>query len=87
MGGGTQDRFLNRMTANAVGIPVVCGPVEGTAMGNMLMQAKASGMVEDMFAMRRIVANSVSLQTYMPKDKEKWDSAYEKYLSVYREDI
>ena len=87
IGGGTYNSYLMQFTANAVGIPVVCGPVEGTAMGNMLMQAKASGMVEDMFAMRRIVANSVSLQTYMPKDKEKWDSAYEKYLSVYREDI
>ncbi len=87
IGGGTYNSYLMQFTANAVGIPVVCGPVEGTAMGNMLMQAKASGMVENMFAMRRIVANSVSLQTYMPKDKEKWDSAYEKYLSVYREDI
>lgn len=67
IGGGTYNQYLMQMTANSIGLPVVTGPVEGTAIGNMMIQAKAAGLVSDIFAMRRIIANSIELKTYMPE--------------------
>ncbi len=67
IGGGTYNQYLMQMTANSIGLPVVTGPVEGTAIGNMMIQAKAAGLVSDIFAMRRIIANSIELKTYLPK--------------------
>jgi rhamnulokinase len=69
-----------QMTANSIGLPVVTGPVEGTAIGNMMLQAKAAGLVDDMFAMRRIIANSIELKTYLPQETEAWEKAYERFL-------
>ena len=81
IGGGTYNRHLMQFTANSVGIPVVCGPVEGTAIGNIMLQAKAAGLVGDMFEMRKIIAASIELKTYLPQEREAWDAAYEKNLS------
>lgn len=67
IGGGTYNEFLMQLTANSIGIPVVTGPVEGTAIGNIMLQAKAAGLVGDIFEMRSIIANSIELKTYMPQ--------------------
>lgn len=67
IGGGSKNPYLMQMTANALGIPVICGPTEGTALGNVLMQIKSEGLVESLSQMRQIVANSVELKTYEPK--------------------
>lgn len=80
IGGGTYNQFLMQFAANSIGMPVVTGPVEGTAIGNIMLQAKAAGVVSDMFEMRQIIANSIELKTYLPQDSLSWDAAYEKYL-------
>lgn len=67
IGGGSQNALLNQFTANAIGLPVVAGPSEATAIGNCLMQAKAAGLVKDRWEIRRIVAKSFHLQTFMPQ--------------------
>ena len=67
IGGGSRNEYLMQMTADATGLPVVAGPSEGTALGNILLQARASGQVGDLFDLRRIVARSVETRTYMPK--------------------
>lgn len=67
IGGGTYNEFLMQLTANSIGIPVVTGPVEGTAIGNIMLQAKAAGLVGDIFEMRSIIANSIELRTYLPQ--------------------
>ena len=67
IGGGSQNRHLMQYAANALNMPVICGPVEGTALGNVLMQMKASGAVETLEQMRGISAASVELITYMPE--------------------
>ena len=82
IGGGSLNKYLNQFTANALGVKVLAGPQEGTAIGNIMLQAKASGEVSDIWAMRRIIANSLELVPYEPQDKEAWDAAYEKYLSI-----
>lgn len=87
IGGGSRNKYLNQFTCNAVEVPVVAGPNEGTALGNILLQAKAAGFVTDLQAMRRIVCNSVETERYEPQDSTVWEKAYEKYLANYSETI
>lgn len=82
IGGGTYNRHLMQMTANSIGIPVLTGPVEGTAIGNIMLQAKAAGLVSDMFQMRKIIADSIELNTYLPCDTKVWDDAYERFIKL-----
>ena len=82
IGGGSRNGYLMQFAANSIGIPVVTGPVEGTAIGNIMLQAKAAGLVSDMFEMRKMIAASIDLKTYLPQDTAAWDAAYEKYLEV-----
>ncbi|MFA6701211.1 MAG: rhamnulokinase family protein [Dysgonamonadaceae bacterium] len=85
IGGGSQNRLLNSYTANAIGLTVIAGPSEATAIGNILLQAKACGLVKDKSEMRRIVRNSVKLETFIPENVETWEKQYLNYLDVYKE--
>ena len=87
IGGGSRNNLLNQFTCNAVGIPVVAGPSECTAIGNIMLQAKAAGIVDDIAAMRRLIAESVETATFTPADATLWDEGYERYIKAYREDI
>jgi rhamnulokinase len=82
VGGGGQNTLLDQMTADAVACPVIAGPFEATAAGNVLTQAMGDGQVADATEIRQIVANSFQPQTYTPKDTAAWDDAYERYLKV-----
>lgn len=67
IGGGCQNQLLNQLTANALGIPVCAGPVEATAIGNILMQAKAMGEVTEISELKAIVTNSVEPKVFQPQ--------------------
>lgn len=67
IGGGSQNRLLNQLTADALGIPVAAGPVEATAMGNILVQAMAMGEVDSLEHLRAIVSRSVTPEFFYPK--------------------
>ena len=83
IGGGSLNKYLTQFTADACGVEVLAGPQECTAIGNIMLQAKASGDVADIWAMRAIIANSVEMVPYHPSgDKAAWDKAYEKYLRI-----
>ena len=82
IGGGSLNDGLNQMTANATGVEVLAGPQECTAIGNIMLQAKAAGLVADIYGMRRIIADSVDMKHYTPADSEVWDKAYAKYLDI-----
>ena len=82
IGGGTHNTYLMQMTANSLHMPVITGPVEGTAIGNIMLQAKAAGLVSDIFKMRHIIAQSIEMKTYLPQDTAEWDKAYEKYIHI-----
>ena len=82
IGGGSLNKYLNQFTANATGVTVLAGPQEGTALGNIMVQAKAVGEVKDIWDMRRIIANSLELVQFEPEDKAIWDAAYKKYLEI-----
>ena len=82
IGGGSRNGYLMQMAANSIGMPVVTGPVEGTAIGNIMLQAKAAGVVSDMFEMRGIIADSIEMKTYLPQETERWEKAYAEYEKV-----
>lgn len=84
IGGGSLNKYLNQFTANSTGAVVLAGPQECTALGNIMMQAKAAHAVSDIWQMREIIANSVELVKYEPQDKAAWDAAYERFLSVIK---
>ena len=67
IGGGSQNNFLNQLTANAIELPVVAGPSEATALGNVMMQAKGLGVVQSLQEIREIIRNSVSLEVFYPQ--------------------
>ena len=81
--GGSLNKYLNQFTADALGVEVLAGPQECTAIGNIMLQAKAMGLVKDIWEMRAIIAASVDMVAYHPSDnKAAWDAAYEKYLTI-----
>ena len=84
IGGGSLNQYLNQFTANATGVTVLAGPQEGTAIGNIMLQAKTAGVVKDIWEMRKIIANSLQLVTYEPQDQAVWDAAFETYLNIVK---
>jgi rhamnulokinase len=84
VGGGSQAALLNQFTANATQIPVLAGPGECTALGNILIQAIALGHLPSHAAAREVVRNSFELKTFTPQDAAQWDTAaarFEKLLN------
>ena len=82
IGGGSKNPLLNQWTANSIGIPVVAGPSEATAIGNIMIQAKAAGCVDSLQEMRQIIGESVQLDEFLPQNPEVWAEAYQKFLAV-----
>lgn len=76
IGGGSRNDLLNQWTANAVSVPVVAGPSEATAIGNVMMQALATGAATNVASMRQLINRSISLKTFQPQDVEDWNAAY-----------
>lgn len=81
VGGGIQNKLLNRFVADAIDRKVVTGPIEGAAIGNILAQAMALGEVKDLEHLRRIVRNSENVETYMPNHTADWEENFKKLLS------
>jgi rhamnulokinase len=83
VGGGARNALLCRLTADATGRPVLAGPVEATALGNVLVQAHARGDVGSPAEMRAVVRRSVDVQTFEPAgNRDVWEAAYERFESL-----
>ena len=83
IGGGSLNKYLNQMTADACEVRVLAGPQECTALGNIMMQAKACGLVNDIWEMRKLIASAIEMQCFEPTNhSEIWAEAYEKYLRI-----
>ncbi|WP_373232302.1 rhamnulokinase family protein [Cohnella sp.] len=84
VGGGTQNRLLCQFTANALGRSVWAGPVEASAIGNMLLQLVALGQCANLQEARKLVARSFPIDAYEPEGDKNWAAAYETFMGFGR---
>ena len=82
LGGGTKDGFLCEMAADSINIPVIAGPIEATALGNILLQLITLGEIESIDQGRKIIAENESLRTYHPNHTQAWQDAYERFTKI-----
>ncbi|ACI18353.1 rhamnulokinase [Dictyoglomus thermophilum] len=82
VGGGSQNQLLSQFTANILGIPVITGPIEATALGNIVVQAITKGAIKDVVEARKIIRDSSEMKVYQPQNTEEWIRNYEKYKEV-----
>ena len=85
VGGGTQNHLLCQFAADGTGHRVVAGPVEATALGNILMQALALRHIGSLAEGRQIIGDSFDQVTYLPKDTAAWDAAYSRFVARLEE--
>jgi rhamnulokinase len=85
VGGGSQSKLLNQFSADATGLPVLAGPVEATALGNVLIQALTDGELASLSEMRQIIRNSFSIERFEPIRSDQWMAALERYRSITRQ--
>ncbi|MDR2785132.1 MAG: rhamnulokinase [Treponema sp.] len=82
VGGGSKDRLLNTFIASASALPVKAGPSEGTAMGNLLLQAYGAGDLSSIGQIRDVVAATAELSDYLPGEEDKWEKAYTRFKGI-----
>jgi sugar (pentulose or hexulose) kinase len=82
LGGGTRNTLLNQLTADATNLPVVTGPVEATAIGNIMMQAYGKGDYKSLKSIRECVKESFDVQEYRPQNTKAWDDRYQQFLKI-----
>jgi len=82
VGGGSSNLLLNQFTANSVGVPVLAGPKEATAIGNLMVQAIGTGIIPDLRAAMPLIKTAFPLTTYQPHDTPAWDAAYERFSTL-----
>ncbi len=82
IGGGIQNQMLTQFAANVMGVKVVAGPIEATAIGNILTQAYGSGEINSINELRQIVLNTSMPMEYTPAKKEIWEERFESYIKI-----
>jgi rhamnulokinase len=84
IGGGIQNELLCQWTANACGRPVLAGPAEATALGNVAAQLMAAGEVASLSEARALLSRSTKPVVYEPQDTKEWDDAYARFCKVVK---
>ena len=79
VGGGTQNRLLCQMAADACNCSVIAGPVEATAIGNVMMQAVSGGDLDSIAQARQVIRDSFEVEEYVPQNTRPWDDAYGRF--------
>jgi rhamnulokinase len=82
VGGGSQNELLCQLTADCCGREVLAGPVEATAIGNVLVQAVGLGVVGSLTDAREVVRRSFDVRSYQPRTDDRWQGAYERFLQL-----
>jgi rhamnulokinase len=82
IGGGARNALLCQMTADASRRPVLAGPVEATAIGNVMLQAIALGLVDSLEQAREVVRRSSEMKVYEPRSTEMWEPAWERFSAA-----
>jgi rhamnulokinase len=84
VGGGSKNTLLNQFTADACQRPVIAGPVEATAMGNLLVQVRSSGELSSLAEIRAVVRNSSEVVTFKPGSAAQWDAAGARFEALQK---
>ena len=84
MGGGTKDGFLCELASESLGINVVAGPVEATALGNIVLQLIALGEIESVSEGRKIIAETEKVKTFRGEHTTDWDEAFERFCEIIK---
>ena len=84
IGGGSKNALLNQFTADSLGIPVTAGPSEATAVGNIMLQARAAGCVGTLQEMRTLIARCIPVEEFTPGDTAAWDAAYTRFMTIVK---
>ncbi|MBQ8766283.1 MAG: rhamnulokinase [Clostridia bacterium] len=84
MGGGTKDGFLCELTAQSLGVPVIAGPVEATALGNIMLQLIALGEIESIEKGREIIAETEKVKIFEEQHTAYWDEAFERFCRIIK---
>ncbi|MDR1174863.1 MAG: rhamnulokinase [Treponema sp.] len=82
VGGGSKDRLLNTFIASASALPVKAGPQEGTAMGNLLLQAYGASDLSSIREIRDVVAATTEIRGYLPAEEDEWEKAYARFKGL-----
>jgi rhamnulokinase len=82
VGGGVQNRLLSQMAADACNRPVAAGPVEATAIGNVMMQAVASGDADSIASARDVIRRSFDVEQFEPQHPTPWDDAFARFQNL-----
>jgi rhamnulokinase len=79
VGGGSQNKLLNQMAADATGRTVITGPIEGTAIGNLLIQAYGLGHLKSHQEIRAVVRDSFPIEVFQPQSNPLWEEAWKRF--------
>ena len=82
IGGGSKNALLNQFTADSIGLPVVAGPSEATAVGNLMIQARTAGCVATLREMRALIARCIPTERFIPHHDAAWDEAYDRFRRI-----
>jgi sugar (pentulose or hexulose) kinase len=82
VGGGSKNARLNQFTADATGLPVLAGPVEGTAVGNFMVQAVGLGIISTIEAAQPVIRAAFPIREFLPGDSAPWQRAYERFKTL-----
>lgn len=82
MGGGSKDGFLCELASESIGIPIIAGPIEATALGNIVLQLIALGAIKDVDEGRKIIAETEKVILFNKKRTAEWDMAYKRFCKI-----
>jgi rhamnulokinase len=84
VGGGSKNTMLNQYAANAIGLPVLAGPEEATAIGNCMVQAMGLGLIKSMHDAQPLIREAFPIREYKPQDEARWTDAYAKFKTLLK---
>lgn len=84
VGGGSNNKLLNQFTANSLGVPVVAGPKEATAVGNLMVQAVGAKVIRNLAEAMPLIKSAFPVAEYAPRDTEAWSAAYARFTKLLK---
>ena len=84
VGGGSNNALLNQFTADSIGVPVLAGPKEATAVGNLMVQAIGAGIIPDLKAAMPLIKSAFPITTFKPQNTAAWDVAYARFTKLLK---